>query len=66
VEKCHNSRTDPFIHEPGGVKSVFMHEMAHHHLPTTASESEVDAMAVQLAEEIFGHSDDIILPFVDD
>ena len=50
--------------EPGGLKSVFMHEMAHPYLPLNAAESAVDRMAVGLAEDIFGHADDIILPFV--
>ena len=49
--------------EPGGLKSVFMHELAHPHLRADACEALVDHMAVQLAKEIFGHADDIILPF---
>ena len=51
--------------EPGGVKSVFLHELAHNRLPVDAAESMVDRVAVELAQRFFGHSDDIFLPFVD-
>jgi len=52
------------FYEPGGVKSVFMHEYAEQYRKGWWTEYMVDLKAVELAEEIYGHSDDIILPFV--
>lgn len=53
------------FYEPSGLRSVFLHEMAHSRLPIWATEFQVDMEAVRLAEQIFGNSDGIILPFVD-
>ena len=53
------------FYEPGGLKSVFLHEVGHSRLPIWATEYNVDVEAVRIAEEVFGHSDDIVLPFVD-
>lgn len=53
------------FYEPGGVKSVFLHEVGHSMLPVWTTEHAVDDEAVRIAEEVFGHSDDIVLPFVD-
>ena len=54
------------FYEKGGVKSVFYHEVAHSKFPywPKPSETDVDWKAVELVELIYGHSDDIILPFV--
>ena len=53
------------FYEPGGLKSVFLHEVGHSELPIWATEFMVDQRAATIAERVFGHSDDIILPFID-
>ena len=40
------------FYEPGGVKSVFLHEFAHSKLPIWASEFSVDVKAFEIAKEI--------------
>ena len=53
------------FYEPGRLKSIFLHEVAHSEVPMWATEFMVDQRAASIAERIFGHSDDIILPFTD-
>jgi hypothetical protein len=55
------------FHEPGGVKSVFYHEVAH----TVdnyfyAAEHRVDRLAAWIAYKVYGHNQDIVLPFIDE
>lgn len=55
--------TGPFIEsEPGGAKSVFFHEVAHA-LHPGLTEFETDMAAVRLVEDLWGNTEDIVLPF---
>jgi len=49
------------FYEPGGVKSVFFHELGHAVLQG-GSEAAANSMARQLAREIYDTADDIFLP----